>query len=72
MIDAIGWIVTTLSIVGVVANIYKKQWCFYIWTVTNFAWMVIDYQAGIVSQSALHLIYFGLAIWGIIKWRKNE
>ena len=25
------WIITVLSIVGVIANIYKRSWCFIIW-----------------------------------------
>tara|TARA_R110000824_G_scaffold399188_1_gene604230 strand:- start:1025 stop:1243 length:219 start_codon:yes stop_codon:yes gene_type:complete len=66
-----GWIVATLSVVGVVLNIYKSRWCFYIWTLTNFSWMMIDYNAGITSQSALNALYFLLAIWGIIKWREK-
>jgi len=65
------WILTILSLIGVVANIYKKQWCFIIWAFTNFAWMIIDFLNGLPEQSALFALYFILAIWGLYKWKKG-
>lgn len=65
------WAITVASIVGVVANIYKKKWCFTVWACTNFAWAVIDFEAGIYSQAALFACYFGLAIWGLLRWAKE-
>jgi membrane protein implicated in regulation of membrane protease activity len=62
------WIITVLSIIGVLLNIYKNKYCFVIWSGTNFAWMVIDYNAKLYSQSALFMIYFILAIFGLWKW----
>ncbi len=67
----ITWFLTILSIIGVILNIKKKQICFYIWTVTNVSWMTVDYIKGIYAQSFLFLIYTGLAIWGIIEWKKD-
>jgi len=64
------WIITGLSIAGVVLNIKKKRACFILWAVTNFVWMVVDYHAGIYSQAALFCVYFALALWGIYEWRK--
>jgi len=65
------WGLTLFSIIGVILNIKKKKSCFYIWAGTNFAWMVVDYVSGLYAQAFLFLIYFGLAIWGIIAWRRN-
>ncbi len=66
------WIVTVLSIVGVIANIKKKRWCFYIWAVTNCAWMLINIGIGLYSAAALFLVYFVLAIWGIAAWKTMD
>jgi hypothetical protein len=63
------WALTILSLIGVVANIYKRRWCFHVWAFTNIAWAAVDFSYGIYSQAALQMIYFGLAIWGIIKWK---
>ena len=62
------WIITALSIVGVIANIYKRSWCFIIWAFTNAAWAVIDFHHGLYAQSALFTVYFALAIFGLYKW----
>ncbi|MXD08521.1 nicotinamide mononucleotide transporter [Escherichia coli] len=51
---------------------YKSKYCFYIWTITNFAWCGIDFYYGLYSQSFLFLIYFILAIYGLIKWSKEK
>ena len=63
------WALTGLSLLGVVANLYKRRWCFYCWAVTNISWAVVDFWYGIYAQSALQATYFGLAIWGILKWK---
>ncbi len=66
------WIITTLSLIGAALNIKKKKECFYIWTLTNAAWCIYDFIIGAYSQSFLFLIYFILAIWGIMEWKKEQ
>jgi nicotinamide riboside transporter PnuC len=65
------WSLTAASIIGTVANIYKKQWCFIIWLFTNTTWMIVDFYKGIYAQSFLFLVYTLLAIWGLIQWTKK-
>ncbi len=66
------WLVTIFSITGVVLNIKKNKWCFVIWSVTNFCWMVIDFYKGIYAQAFLFLIYFILALYGLYEWSKEK
>ena len=66
------WAITAASIVGTVANIYKKQWCFIIWLFTNAAWMIVDFVSGMYAQSALFAVYTGLAVWGLIQWGRKK
>lgn len=66
------WLLTILSLIGVILNIRKNRACFYLWAGTNAAWAVVDYQAGLFAQSALFGIYFILAIWGIWEWRHKK
>lgn len=66
------WLITIASIVGTVANIYKKQWCFIIWLITNSAWIVIDFVSGMYSQAALFAVYVCLAVWGLIQWNRSR
>ena len=69
---ALTWVLTLASLVGVIANIKKKKVCFAIWAVTNASWSVIDYAHGLPAQSALFAVYFLLAIWGMIEWRRDK
>ncbi len=69
------WVITMASIVGVIANIKKKRWCFYVWAITNAAWVVINIIIGLYSAATLFAVYFVLAVWGLYEWKgdcKNE
>ncbi len=70
--EVFKWIIAAASIAGVVLNIRKKRICFHIWAGTNLAWTAIDVWHEVWAQAALQAVYFGLAIWGILSWRKNE
>lgn len=71
MIAELMWIVTLASLVGVVANIKKRTWCFGVWLVTNSIWAIYDFSLQAYAQSALFTVYVGLAIYGIYEWRKG-
>lgn len=66
------WILTGLSLVGVVLNIKKKRICFAIWAGTNTTWAIVDFRAGLIAQGVLFTIYTGLAIWGLVVWGKVD
>lgn len=66
------WLLTALSLIGVVLNIKKRREGFICWIFTNAAWAIIDFQAGIPAQGALFTVYFVLAVWGLIEWRAEK
>ena len=72
MIERLMWIVSGASIVGTVANVHQKRWCFALWAFTNAAWTVYDVYKVAYPQAALQRVYFGLAIWGLRKWRAGK
>ena len=67
-------ILTVLALVGVILNIKKNIWCFYVWFLTNSCWAVIDFYKGIPMQGILFSIYTCLALYGIYAWKgeKND
>ncbi len=65
------WLVSALSLTGVVLNIYHRRECFVIWALTNGVWVVYDWKIGAYEQAALFGVYWLLAIWGLIKWKKK-
>ena len=68
-ISAAMWIVTVASLIGTVANIYKRRWCFYVWGATNALWATYDFWIGAAAQGTLMCVYFALSIWGLYHWR---
>jgi nicotinamide riboside transporter PnuC len=70
--EAFKWIVVALSLWGTVLNVRHDRRCFYIWGVSNVAWVVIDVVHGVWSQATLQGIYAGLSVYGIVAWKKRE
>ena len=67
-----SWVITVLSLIGVILNIYKNKWCFVTWLITNLLWAIVDFSLGIYAQGVLFTIYAGLAVWGLVKWSKEK
>ena len=70
--ETFTWALTALSIIGTVMNIRKDRRCFVIWLFTNGVWAVYDLSIGAIAQAALFFVYFCLAIWGIMEWKKEK
>jgi len=66
------WIVSAASLVGTIANIYRKAFCFWIWVFCNALWVIYDIEKNVYPQAALMAVYFFLAVWGIFKWRNQK
>jgi len=70
LFEPFKWFLAAASLIGVVLNIRRKRVCFAVWLFTNAAWTAVDLWHGVWAQSVLQAVYFGLAVWGIIAWRK--
>jgi len=64
------WLMAVLSLLGVVLNIHGYRVCFVFWAITNATWAVADYRHGLPQQAALQAVYFGLSIYGIVRWSR--
>ncbi len=70
--EVLYWGTAAASLVAVCLNIKQRAVCFAIWAVTNATWAVVDYLHGIHAQAALQLVYLGLSVYGLVKWRSRE
>lgn len=68
---AFSWVVTVASLVGTVLNVKKNPLCFWIWSVSNLAWLCYDVWLGLYSRAMLDSVHFAFALWGIVSWRKK-
>lgn len=71
-IEIVAWVLSVVSVTGVVLNIYKIRACFILWIFTNGFWMCYDIYRQVYPQDALFFVYFCLAVWGTVKWRKAD
>ena len=65
------WVLTALSIAGVLLNIRKNRICFAIWLLTNTTWAVVDWMTGLPAQAALFAVYAVLAVAGWVSWKRT-
>ncbi len=65
------WITAAASLVAVWINIQRHVACFWIWAVTNAVWAWADATHGLAPQAALQIVYLGLSLYGISKWRDH-
>ena len=72
MIIILEWITTTLAITGVIANNYKRRWCFLVFMVSNTACLFLHLRVGYYAMCFRDLVFFALAIHGWIAWGKRK
>lgn len=66
------WFIVCISLIGTILNIKQNKWGFAFWIVSNSLWAAYDFYTGLYSQAFLFLVYDGLAIWGILEWRRRQ
>ena len=67
----IAYIVSAASIIGTIANSFKKRWCFIVWGITNIFWIVYNIMLLSYAQALLYAFNLAMAIVGFIKWGKK-
>ena len=66
------WILTLVSLIGVILNVRKCRHGFLLWMLTNFGWAIIDFKKGVPEQTVLFVFYFFLSLWGWVSWSKPQ
>lgn len=72
MTEICGIIATVLAVIGVVLNNRKLIACFYFWIASNAITGWIHADMGVYSLLVRDIVFFGLAVEGLYRWRKNH
>lgn len=72
ILEAVGWFLTCVALIGTVLNSQAKRSGFYFWLVSNTGWMFFNWYNGVYSQVVLFLINDIMCVVGIVSWGKNE
>ena len=70
LIESIGTISTVLSVAGVWLNNHKQVECFYLWLLSNALCAWIHYRKRVWSLLVRDIVFFILAVHGMILWMK--
>lgn len=65
------WLLTALSMIGVVLNARKKVSGFYFWGITNICWMIINADQGQHAQAVLFGFYTVMSLYGMWAWCRD-
>lgn len=71
METALTWLLTCLSVSGVILNVKKRRLGFVFFVVANMGWITVNIRNGIYAQAFLFIIYTGLSVWGFIEWTRH-
>jgi len=71
-LEILTWILTGLSITGVILNAQMKISGFYFWVFANIGWIYVGCRTEMYAQVALFTFYTGCSIYGIYMWRKKR
>jgi hypothetical protein len=71
-IDISGWVMSAASLIGVIFNIYKSKWGFFIWALTDIGWAAISMYYSIYSQAVMFVIMLVFAIYGFMKCNSTQ
>jgi len=68
----LSWILVALSLTGNIFVIKKNVIGQWLWAIANLGWIIFDIYIGAYSQAFLFAVYFGMCVWGIIAWTKDQ
>jgi uncharacterized iron-regulated membrane protein len=69
IIEVAGLAITVLAVSGAVLNNRRLRACFWLWLVSNAASAAVHLALCLWCLAARDVIFFGLAIEGLLRWR---
>lgn len=60
-----SWIATIICLIGNIINIYRINFCFYLWILGDVMWVCFDIYQDLYSRAILDFVGLCLAIWGV-------
>jgi nicotinamide riboside transporter PnuC len=72
LVESVGLAVTVLAVAGAVLNNRRRRGCFWLWLVSNAASCALHGYAGLWTLALRDVIFFGLSIEGLVRWRAKR
>ncbi len=71
-VENLSWILVALSLAGNLFVIKKNVIGQWLWAISNLGWISFNLYIGAHSAAFLFTVYFGMCVWGIISWSRDE
>ena len=71
MFDIIGWLGFFLIILGYYFNARKKLYCFYIWGLGNFVYIIYGFVINAFPMMAMSIFVLFMNVYGYMNWVKD-
>lgn len=71
-IEIVSWGMTTLTIIGTIANSFQKRAGFYFWLISNLFWIGYNIYNKMYAQAAVYAFNSLMCVVGLVKWKKTE
>jgi len=72
IIEILGWVATTILLIGYFLNARKQTISWLFWIVGNTIMGIYAYLISSMSVVALSVILVGLNIYGFYSWKKDK
>ena len=70
--EYVGWVFTTIALVGTFLNAQMNVLGFFAWIVSNIGFMTLNIIDHRYSQAALFFVNTLFSIWGIYTWKQKQ
>jgi len=67
-LKVVGWVATTLSVVGIILNALKMIICWPVWIVSDFFWLYWAIKKKVWSQVWLWIVFMLFNVFGWYMW----
>ena len=71
VIELIGWLATSLSLLGIFLNAKKIIACWWVWIVSDVAWIIYFLNPVDPQSLVLWIVFIGFNIYGWVQWKMN-
>ena len=66
----VPWILSGMSIIGAILNVFYLPVCFIIWTIASLAWIWYNVKMRTWAQVPMWVVFTATNVWGYYMWTR--
>lgn len=69
--EVVGWLATSLSLLGIFLNAKKIIACWGVWLISDVAWIIYFLNPVDPQSLVLWIVFIGFNIYGWVQWKNK-